>query len=588
MANLTRNEAIELLSSPGSRLEVTTADIRGVDYQVPNADVKILHDLYASGAFNDDMTFLVYEDERYSYLDTYLKSANFAWRLQEQFGIKKGDSVAIASRNYPEWCLAFMAITSIGAIAVALNAWWNSDELKYGLQDSNARLVIADQERLERIRHLVPSLNIPVITIRPVKSGSNEEPDISTLLNGDKTAAPDVEILPDDDAMIMYTSGSTGKPKGVVSSHRAIMTPLFAWAYIGLIDLFTLLPKEDLEPFKQWLFKETDSLPTIDPDLDTNQPPPQESSILTYPMFHISGVVVQFLFSMLLSRKLVLMYKWNPEKALELIEQEHITVFEGVPTLSWELINSPDFEKRDTSTLQTLGAGGAKRPVEQAKQIQNKFKKDGANAGYGLTETNGLGTGISGGDYAQRPASVGRPTAPLLEVEIRDEQNNALPPNQDGEICIKSCALFRGYWKQPQATAEVLRGGWLYTGDIGHLDEEGFLYITDRAKDIVIRGGENISCAEVEEALYEHPAVFEAAVFGLPDERLGEILGATVMLRHDQTVEEDELKKYVESRIAKFKVPAMIWLQHNQLPRLATGKIDKRRLKQEAVSFIKT
>ncbi|MCP4692681.1 MAG: acyl--CoA ligase, partial [Desulfobacterales bacterium] len=540
---------------------------------------------------------LVYEDDRTSFTDAYLKAANLAWRLREDFGIEKGDRVAIASRNYPEWCLAFMAITSLGCIAVALNAWWSGEELVYGLEDSGSKLVLADNERLERLRPFLPDLDLSVIAIRPTAAGAAPssgmpsngaaEPDIAPLLEGDRTTMPAAELHPDDDAMLMYTSGTTGKPKGVVTSHRAIITPLIAWAYIALITAFTQVPKEELEPWKRWLFKETDELPVLEVDADTEQPPPQPAMILTFPMFHVSGVIVQFLNSIFSKRKLVLMYKWNPEKALELIERERITAFDGVPTLSWELLNSPDFEKRDTSSLLALGAGGAKRPVEQANQIQKRFKSEGGYAGYGLTETSALGTSIRGEDYANRPASAGRPLEPLLEMQIQDEKGNTLPPNREGEICIKSCSLFRGYWNNPEATAQVFRNGWFRTGDLGHLDDEGFLFITGRAKDIVIRGGENIGCPEVEEVLYEHPAVFEAAVFGLPDERLGERLAATVRVRPGFTVGEDELKSHVGGRLAKYKVPSVIWLSHEQLPRNATGKLDKRRLRRETLGHNK-
>lgn len=583
---MTRNEAIELLSSKGSRLEVAIKAINGVKYQVYHGEIKTLRDLYEVNAEDDETTLLVYENNRFSFRGTYLKSVNLAWRLKEEFGIQKGDRIAIASRNYPEWCMAYMAITAMNCIAVALNAWWSGEELLYGLQDSGAKLVFADAERIERLRPLISDIDLQLVAIRP--AGADPETDIATLFEGDQTTFPPVEIDPEDNATILYTSGSTGKPKGVLSSHRAVLTPVVAWVYTMGIEVFTTLPQTELGPWKQWLFQETDTLPEIDPKCGLTPAPEIPGMLLTFPLFHVSGLIVQFLASVLWLRKLVIMKKWNPEKALELIEREKLTAFDGVPTQSWDLINSPDFEKRDTSTLLNISAGGAKRPVEQAKQIENSFDRSLGAAGYGLTETNGLGTSISGEDYVDRPASIGRPLEPFVEIEIRDHSGNSLLPNNEGEVCIKSCALFAGYWNKPDATADVFRDGWFRTGDLGYLDEEGFVFITGRAKNIVIRGGENIGCDEVEEVLHEHPAIFEAVVFGLPDERLGEILGARVMVAPGQTTDEDELKWYVGTRLAKFKVPAVIWLQTDPLPRIASGKVDTVRLKKEAESLVKS
>ncbi|MFH2130881.1 MAG: class I adenylate-forming enzyme family protein [bacterium] len=584
-AQLTRKEAIELLGSRGSRLEVSTERIDGVSYRVPNGHIKTLVDLYAENGDNDETVLMVYKDDRYTMKEVFLKSANLAWRLQTDFDVQKGDRIAIAARNYPEWCFAFMAITSLNCIAVALNAWWSAEELVYGLKDSGSRLLFADSERIERLGPLIQELDLPVIAIRAEGLDVNTSLHIGPLLEGDRTAAPPVDIDPNDSALLMYTSGSTGKPKGVLSSHRAVLTPLVAWIYLVLVDLFMLLPEAALEPWKAWLFKQTEVIPPLDPTAVPEDPPPQPGMLSTFPLFHVSGLIVQFLNSILSKRKLVFMRKWNPEKALELIERERLTGFDGVPTQSWDLINSVDFEKRDTRTLLLMNAGGAKRPVEQAKQIERKFSASIGSAGYGLTETNGLATSIRGEDYVKRPASVGRPLAPLVEMEIRDFRGTVLPPGREGEICIKSCSLFKGYWNRPDATRDVLKDGWFRTGDLGYLDGENFLFITDRAKDIVIRGGENIGCAEVEEVLYEHPAVYEATVFGLPDERLGEILAAAIMVAPGHEITETELKGYVESRLAKFKVPAVIWFHENPLPRIASGKIDKVQIKRAAAAW---
>jgi len=587
MTYLTREEAIALLSSEGSRLEVSPAVINGVEFLVPNTDIETLQQLYALNADDDDAILLVYENDRYSIRDTYLKAANLAWRLKTDFNVTRGDRIAIAARNFPEWCFAFMAITSLNCIAVTLNAWWSGEELSYGLRDSGAKLVFADAERIERLTPFLADLDLPVIAIRPRAAGADAHMDISSLLEGSQTDFPPTEIEPDDSALIMYTSGSTGRPKGVLVSHRAIRTPLVAWSYIAAIAVFTMLPGEMLGPWKEWLFKKTEDIPEIDPVIDLPPTPEEPGMLMTFPLFHVSGLIVQFLNSFLSKRKLVFMRKWNPEKALELIEREKLTGFDGVPTQSWDLINSPDFKKRDTSSLLVMNAGGAKRPVEQAVKLEDRFKRNIGSAGYGLTETCALGTSIRGEDYPQRTASAGRPLAPLVEMEIRDPVGNPVETGKEGEIHIKSCALFSQYWNRPEATEEVLQNGWFATGDLGYLDEEGFLFITGRAKDIVIRGGENIGCAEVEEVLHEHPAVFEATVFGLPDERLGEILGAKVMVSPGRMVDEAELKKYMEGRLARFKIPSVIWLSTDPLPRIASGKIDKIEIKKKAILSVR-
>ena len=579
---LSREEAMATVCAPGTPYETTEATIYGVSQRVFKHAPVSLRALYESAAqIFGDREFIIYENDRSTYAQTIAHMASVAQALQQR-GVQKGDRVAIAMRNYPEFAIAFGAITSMGAVAVGLNSWWQAHELHYGLKDSGARFAFVDQERMERVRSLSDVLPLGMAVARPaVETLPENAIAMSQLMAVPAAGLPQVDIAPDDDAIIMYTSGSTAHPKGVVSSHRAILSSLLSWETSLLARRLSdheALPRQVI---LQWLAAGLEGL-----QRPLSSLLPQRCALLNLPLFHVTGLHAIFLISFRTGRKLVMMYKWDPEVALQLIERERITDMHGVPTMSWELIHSPNFSKYDTSSLETIGAGGAARPAEQVRQLKQKAQKVAPGIGYGLTETNALGAAISGADYEARPTSVGRALEPLLKIEIRDEQGNPLPPNTEGEICIKSPTNMRGYWNKPEATAEVLHEGWLHTGDIGKLDDEGFLYITDRAKDVVIRGGENISCNEVESALYEHPAVFEASVHGLPDERLGEVLCATIHLHPGKTATEEELQKHVGERLAKFKIPTHILFIDSKLPRIASDKVDKRQLKQRAAELL--
>jgi long-chain acyl-CoA synthetase len=574
-ARLTDDQVRELVGATGSPLATADVSLGGVQFKAFLHAPRNLAALYAASARHDARVMLVYEDESYGFADVRARAANLAHRLVSELGIGKGDRVALAMRNYPEWCFAYMAVTSIGAIIVPLNAWWTGAELRYGLADCGAKLLIADAERFARVQGELSALGVAALVARPEAALPAGVRDLAPLLEGEH-ALPLVDVAPDDDASIMYTSGSTGHPKGVVSTHRAITNAIFSWEYMLVSRLLPELPPKAAQRVVDWLALGPAALER--PALEL----PQATMLITLPLFHVTGCNVQFLPAFRYGRKLVMMHKWNPERALEMIERERVTDFNGVPTMSWELVNSPDFARRDTSSLRSLSAGGAARPPEHVGKLREKAQHALPSTGYGMTETGGLGTAIGGDVYLTRPASVGQALPPLVSIEIRDERGRALPAGEEGEICIKTVTNMRGYWNQPEATAEILRNGWIHSGDLGKFDAEGFLFITGRAKDIVIRGGENISCPEVEHALYQHPAVFEAAVYGVPDTRLGEAVAASVRLRPEATVTADELHAHLAARLAQFKLPAHLWLQHEELPRVASGKIDKRALKEAA------
>ncbi len=549
--------------APDAPLSVGSAIIDGHELPVFTKAPANLCDLYRIGLTDADQDFLVYEAERYSFGEAFSAASKLARQLQEQYGIQTGDRVAVCGRNSPEWCLAYMAITMLGAIVVPMNSWWTGPELEYGLEDSGARLIFADTPRYEAIHASLSKLSIDVIMMRPT-AAKPAIPEIHSLIAGceplEESDFDALGITPEHDASIMYTSGSTGHPKGVLSTHRGIISALFTWKFV----------------------KEINEI--LRPELREDNPPYQAALLANVPLFHVTGSHAQFLASFIYQRKFVMMYKWNAEAALELIESERISILHGVPTMTWEVMQSPNFATTDLSSLRSVQSGGAPRPPEHLAMMVQKFPdKALPGLGYGLTETNALGAIISGKFYQSRPNSTGRPTPPLTQVRIVNKQGQTLPANEVGEICIKGPSVMKGYWNKPEATAEVLKDGWFHTGDLGLLDDLGFLIIQDRAKDIVIRGGENIGCAEVEYAIHEHSAVSEVSVYGIPDPRLGEVPCATIMLKEGRSLTADELAGFLRDKIAGFKVPAKFYFQHEQLPRIASGKIAKKVLRQQAI-----
>lgn len=573
---------IEEVTAPGGLYEVTTETIQGDEYKVFAKGPRSLRDVYAYGLDHDafisraiddwygvqDFDFMVYQDERISFTDSYYQAAYLAQKLKEDYGLKPGDRVAIAMRNYPEFVLSFMAITAMGCVAVPLNAWWTSSELEYGLTFSGPKVIFADQERIDRLLPHLADLDMQIIAVRAqgeLPEGTRQYTDIMKGFTGEPNEFPYDPPHIDDDAYLIYTSGSTGRPKAVVTTHRAVISAVGSWEMGAVAGL--------------WNNREF---------LDEIRPENKSSVILTVPLFHVTGLVSQFLASFRTKRKMIMMYKWDPGEALKIIEEEKITQFNGVPTMSWELVNHPDFDKYDTSSVMVLGGGGAARPPEQVQGLEDKMDRPIAQAGYGMTETTALGTGNSGPDYLLHPDSVGKATPPLMEVMIADQKGQEVPFGEMGEICFKCASNMRCYLNNEEATAEIMiPGGWLRSGDLGIMDEDGFVYIKDRAKDLVIRGGENIACREVEDAIYEHPAVFEAAVFGLPESRLGEQVAAVIMTTNGESITEDEMREHLKGRIANYKIPSLYWFQKDSLQRGATGKIFKKAIREEKAEEIK-
>jgi len=549
---------IDRIIAPGGPLETATASIRGNDYPVFKTAPNNMREYFAYFcAQQGDKEFLVYRDERYTFAQVHAEGVRIAAVLQLRHGIAKGDRVGIAMRNYPEWITAFIGLMQLGAVAVPMNAWWQAEELGYGIADSGTRLVIADEERARRLATL-PGCP-PVITVRTsaVVAGqlgfARIEDELAAAPPAPWYYAP---ITPEDDCTIMYTSGSTGSPKGAVATQRSVLSGALNYLVVGLA--------------------------LLELNAQAGVPAPaQQVTLLNVPLFHITGSVAVMLVSVAIGRKLVILHKWDAGEALRLIEREHVTYFVGVPTMSLELMQHPDRHAHDLSSLIDIASGGGPRPPEHVTRLGTVFPGINPVQGYGLTETNAVGAGIFRANYLAKPNSTGRASRPLVAIQIveSDAATDALAPlatGSTGEICIRSVANVRGYWNKPEATrAAFSPDGWFRTGDLGYLDADGYLFIVDRKKDIIIRGGENISCQEVENAIYAHPAVAEASVFGLPDERLGEIVGAVVHPKPGAPLEAEALHEFLARHLSSFKLPAKIWLAMEPLPKLGSAKIDK-------------
>jgi long-chain acyl-CoA synthetase len=553
--SLSYDQAYAQVTGPGQLFELTEESVNGINHRLFKNAPLTLGQVFA-GARGDGSTFLVYEDERWTFDETMRHVDALANALVTTLGIKKGDRVGIAMRNLPEWIVSFAAILSVGAVSVSLNAWWTETEIDYAVEDAGLSLLIADPERIERAHRSAHSRDIPMVVVRadqiePEPTGVRRYNEVINL--GD--SMPVVDVGPDDDATILYTSGTTGFPKGAVSTHRAVTQSLMAfWANASILTG----RKGD------------------DPYAGAARAP---CFILIVPLFHVTGCVPVMLSCFGMKLKLVMMHRWDPETALRLIEAEKVTAFVGVPTQSWDLLECPAFAKYDTSSLASIGGGGAPAPVKLVDRVEKGFARGRPNIGYGMTETNAFGPGNSGDDYVSHPTSTGRARTTITDTEIRDEAGNPVPLGERGEIWMKGPNLIRGYWNKPEATAETIVDGWLATGDLGRIDDEGFLYIEDRAKDMVLRAGENVYCAEVESAIYEHPAVYEAAVFGVPHERLGEEVACVIQLKPGSSLTDDELRDFLAETLAPFKVPSRIAFTHERLPRNPSGKVLKRELR---------
>jgi long-chain acyl-CoA synthetase len=563
------DQAHALLTQPGSPLEMEEIEIGGVPIKVwKNAPPSLRAIVEASRAHGDKI-YLVYEDERVSYEAFYRAVCNLA-RAMAAEGVVKGDRVSVIMRNLPEWVVAFYAAASLGAVVTPLNAWWTGPELEYGLTDSGTKIAVVDAERYERLTEHMP--NCPDLVRVYVSRDTAEEiahPLVTKLEDVIGTpndygkladvGLPAVEIHPDDDATIFYTSGTTGRPKGALATQRAVNTAVFTGAAAGARSFL----------------RRGEAPPAPDPNA------PQRSSLLSVPFFHVTGCMAVLNPSTFAGAKLVMMHKWDPVRAFELIEREKIQSAGGVPTIAWQLIEHPARKNYDLSSLESVAYGGAPSAPELVRRLRETFPGSQPGQGWGMTETCATVTSNGAEDYINRPDSCG-PAAPVAALQIRDPEDGktVLPAGAVGELWSFGPMNCKGYWNKPEATAQTYVDGWVRTGDLARLDDEGFCFIIDRAKDMLIRGGENIYCVEVENVLYDHPAVMDAAVVGKPHRTLGEEPVAVVTLKPGSEATEEELRTHVAERLAAFKVPVEILIRHETLPRNPNGKILKNELKK--------
>lgn len=549
-------ESIDEVTGPGSWFELEDGVVNGVPMKVFKNAPKALRDVF-NPSRESDATYMVYEDEEWSYKKTHQEADALAYALVHTYGIKPGDRVGISMRNLPEWVVSFTAITGIGAVSVSMNSWWTEEELEFSLKDVGLSVLIVDSERIERATGPCERNGTKMITVRegnvPIPAVAKRWEDV--VVRGG--VMPFVEITTDMDAIILFTSGTTGFPKGAVSTHQAVANSMMAFSARASAN------GKRVEGLAQE--KKDSPFPNV--------------GILAVPLFHVTGMAVM-LSNFAYQFKMVIMFKWDAERALQLIEKHHITTFTGVPTQSWDMVQHPNFSKYDTSSLNVVGGGGAPAPAKLVEQVDGAFKSGRPNLSYGMTETNAYGPGNVGSEYTSHPNSTGRIPIPGMELEIRDEDANPVPRNTSGEIWMKGPMLIRGYWNRPEANKETLVNGWLRTGDLGRIDDEGFILIEDRAKDMIIRGGDNVYGAEVETGIYEIPQVYEAAVFGIKHERLGEEVACVIMVKPGMTLTEEQVTTYLNGRMAKYKIPTRIAFTTEPLPRNPAGKFLKRSMEK--------
>jgi acyl-CoA synthetase (AMP-forming)/AMP-acid ligase II len=543
------------LTGPGAPWEIGVGEDAARYYtQAPTNLVEALTVARQYG----DQEFLVYEGERRSFKQLMAEADALAAALQER-GIAVGDRVGLAMRNYPEWMAVFIAAITVGAVIVPVNSWGRPADICHALGDAQVQLTFCDQVRYDGIASWLEGEGIEAVIARPERAEDAKGLAVFAAAFEGKAPVP-VDLDGDDLAMIMYTSGTSGAPKGAASTHRAICQALFNFEFAATAAAMC-------------------NGEIIGAMLERGFPP---TSLLAVPLFHVSGCHAQFLTSLRGGRRIVMMYKWDVDRALRYIEEEHITSVAAAPSMVLDLLESPAFDTADTSSLFSIGIGGAATPARLSGLIQTKMPQNFSGTGWGMTETNAQGASLTGAAFGAKPGSAGLPH-PVVEITICDEHGAELPAGEAGEIWVRSPCNIREYWHRPEANTTEFSNGRLRTGDIGFLDEDGFLYLADRAKDMIIRGGENIYPAEIENQLLALPQVREVAVIGLPHERLGEEVGVILRLHERQALEEQAVIEFARSHLAAYKVPARVFFTEQAFPRTATNKVLKAELKASVV-----
>ena len=536
-------EAFAQLREVNPLLEITDRTINGSVYKVFKNAPKTMRDLFTViELLHGDFPFIVEGKNELTFAETIQKAKNICTYLNK-IGIKPVDKVGICMQNCTEWVVIYVALAAYGVTVVPFNSWWKKEELSYGIEHSEVKLVFSDTKRYESLT----DLNIEIIVNEPIDNKQT----FNEIVSGTAAEWPEANATEEDISVLLYTSGSTGLPKGVMLTHLAIINSLFSFYTLG--ELRKIVHNETL--------------------LDVEN----ASVLINVPLFHVTGLVTQFLLSMIAKRKLIIMYKWEAKYALDLIKEHKVTNLSGVPTQSWDLLNYPDIDNYDLSSLIDIGAGGAARPEDQVFNLHDKFNIPMTFA-WGMTETAALGTILRGDDYLKRPNSAGLIVPNITEIAVMDDSNNFLDTNEIGEIVFKSPSNTIGYLKNEEETKKTIVNGWLKTGDLGYVDNDGYLFIVDRKKALIIRGGENISCLEVENVLDKHPDIMESCVCGIADDKFGEIVGAYIYTNKELTKE--DLKIFMGDKLANYKVPEVIIFTTESLPRIASEKIDRVTIKR--------
>lgn len=553
------------LTSAGAPFEITEVEVQGAKIKTYVNAPPSLREIWLGSQLFADRDYLVYENDSWTYADAHREVASIATWLRDR-SVNPGDHVAIAMRNYPEWLLTYWACVSQGIVVVGMNAWWVSDEMEFGLSDSTPKVLVCDQERLDRFNEVKDKFNdITLVGVRLTKTEADVIPftelltELPTEPRGRDVVLPPATIHPDDDACIFYTSGTTGRPKGAQLTHRGCIANIMNIAFWGTCSGLAMAKANHVPPPD----------PTAAPPL---------SALVTTPLFHVTANNCLAHAATLSGGKLVHMYRWDAGEALKLIEREKITNITGVPVMSRELISHPDFDKYDTSSLLSVGGGGAQLQSDLVGKIDESVKTARPGTGYGMTETCGIITSIGADYFVDKPESCG-PAMPTFDVRIVGADGNDVETGEVGELWVKGAPVIKGYLNRPDATSETITDGWLHTGDVAKVDKDGFLYLVDRVKDMVLRGGENIYCAEVETVIFAIEGVAECSVFGVADDRLGEEVGVAIVVAEGASLTADDVRNHCSKLMAKHKIPRYIWLATDPLPRNANGKFVKRELR---------
>jgi long-chain acyl-CoA synthetase len=544
------------ITAEGAMFETVEVELEGHRYRAYKHAPKTLMDVFAGARNHGDLEFIVFEGERYTYSTFFAEVDALAATLQHDYGVVRGDRVAIAMRNNPQWCVAYAAATLIGAVVVPINSWGKTEELRYAIEDSGSRVLVCDPQRLALIAALLEDMGVRAIAVGGGGDGSAVQSYDDALAAGRGREYRVPEVSGEDPCVILYTSGSTGFPKGVLHRHIAVCQSLMNMFYLG----FLLMELEGAREFRGGAERET--------------------PMLTVPLFHATGLLSGFLLPIQTAQKVVMMYKWDAARALETIEQEKVTGLSSVPAVIQDLLYHPDFDKHDTRSLIRVTAAGAATPAGLPEMIREKCGEPSRSAGWGMTETVAVGATMSGCVYDLNPDSSGL-VSPIVEMRFVDAEGKPQPELGGGEIEVRCVTCTPGYWEKPEANAATFDSErWMKTGDLGRIDEQGYLHITGRIKEIVIRGGENIYPGEIEQAVYELPQVKENVVFGVPDAAMGEELALVVHVNPGEILTEEALRDYLRERLAAYKVPRHIRFSPEPLPQNASGKLHKIRTRE--------